>query len=177
MHHIINIDEEIYLSAITASDAPFYAQHLNDPDIHSTTLRIPFPYTDEDARKFVEMVQLQELVSKKQTHWAIRNSRHEVIGGIGLHGKYPELPHRDEVGYWVAKHYWGKAVMTRALKGFCEFIHKEYGISRIEAPIFAFNTASCRVVEKCGFEFEGMMRKAYFKNGNYIDGKMYALVK
>lgn len=177
MNYRIDIDKDLFLSTITAEDIPFYIKYLNDPDIHATTLRIPFPYTEEDARKFIEMVQLQEMVSKRQMHWAIRSEKGELVGGIALHGKYPELPHRDEVGYWVAKPYWGKGVMTRVLKGFCEFIHKEYDISRIEAPIFANNIASCRVAEKCGFELEGMFRKAYFKNGNYIDGKMYALVK
>lgn len=177
MDHRIIINEEIYLSSITAEDAKYFAEHLNTPEIHATTLRIPYPYSEEDARKFIEMVHMQELVMRKQMHWAIRNSKGEVIGGIGLHGKYPELPHRDEVGYWVARSYWGKGIMTRALAKFCEFLQKEYGLTRIEAPIFAFNTASCRVAEKCGFVLEGVFRKAYFKNGDYIDGKMYALVK
>ena len=177
MDHRINIDNEIYLSAIKADDVTFYAKHLNDPEISATTLRIPYPYTEEDAQKFIELIKLQELTSGRQMHWAIRSSKGELIGGIGLHGKYSESPHRDEVGYWVARQHWGKGIMTRALQAFCVFLQDEYKLVRIEAPIFDFNTGSCRVVEKCGFVMEGVLRKAYFKNGKYIDGRLYALVK
>lgn len=177
MSNRIKIDEGIHLSAITEEDIPFFVKHLADPAIHETTLRIPYPYTEEDAKKFIELVQLQERTAKKQMHWGIRNDSGELIGGIALHGKYLESPHRDEIGYWLAKPYWGKGIMTRVLKMLCNFVEKEYMLTRIEAPIFEFNTGSCRVAEKCGFVMEGIMRKAYFKNGKYIDGKMYALVK
>jgi ribosomal-protein-alanine N-acetyltransferase len=177
MYRRLDIGDEYYLSEITAGDGPWYAKHLNDPAIHETTLRIPYPYTEKDAHSFIQMVRMQELVTKKQMHWAIRNKAGEVIGGIGLHGKYPEMPHRDEIGYWVAKSYWGKGIMNRAVRALCEFLIEEYHLTRIEAPIFEFNTASCRVAEKCGFRLEGVLRKAYFKNGKYSDGKLYALVK
>lgn len=177
MEDRIDIDEEIYISAITPGDKHFYVQLLNDPGIHETTLRIPYPYTESDAQYFVEAVQMQKMLNKRQMNWAIRNSNGDVIGGIGLHGKYSESPHRDELGYWVARSYWGRGIMTRVLKTLCRFLQDEYGLTRIEAPVFESNIGSCRVVEKCGFAMEGIMRKAYFKNGKYIDGKLYALVK
>lgn len=177
MNNRINISDELYLSAITDRDVPFYVKYLNDPEIAETTLRIPFPYREEDAKRFIELVRLQEMTANRQMHWAVRNCAGELIGGIGLHGKYPETAHRDEVGYWLAKPYWSKGIMTSVLKAFCSFVEKEYKLERIEAPIFDFNTGSCRVAEKCGFVLEGVMRKAYFKNGKYVDGKLYALVK
>ena len=48
---------------------------------------------------------------------------------------------------------------------------------RIEAPIFSSNKGSEKVLEKNGFQFEGNLIKAYFKEGKYIDAKMYALIK
>lgn len=177
MSQRINIDDDIFLSPLTADDKPLLVKHLNHPSIHQTTLRIPYPYSEEDADSFLNHVYLQSLVKKREMHWAIRNAAGELIGGIGLHGKYPECDHRDEVGYWVAADQQGKNIMTRVLKGFCAYLQKNYGLVRIEAPVFDFNVASCRVVEKCGFEIEGILRKAYFKNGKYIDARLYALVQ
>lgn len=177
MSQRIDIDDELFLSPLTADDKLVLVDHLKDPTVHETTLRIPFPYTEADADSFLNHVELQRLVTQKEMHWAIRSSDGMLIGVIGLHGKYPEFTHRDEVGYWVAASYRGKNVMTRTLGALCAYLHKNYGLVRIEAPIFDFNVASCRVVEKCGFVMEGVLRKAYFKNGKYIDGRLYALVQ
>jgi RimJ/RimL family protein N-acetyltransferase len=85
-------------------------------------------------------------------------------------------PHRAEVGYWVAREEWGRGIASRALSRFCRHGQGELGYYRIEAPIYAFNRASQRVAEKCGFVCEGTLRKAYLKNGVFVDAKLYALV-
>ncbi len=45
------------------------------------------------------------------------------------------------------------------------------------AEPFSYNIASCRVLEKAGFQFEGLLRKNAVKNGKIVDMKMYALVR
>lgn len=50
-------------------------------------------------------------------------------------------------------------------------------IIRIFAEPFAYNTASCRVLEKAGFPMEGLLRSNAVKNGRVQDMKMYALVR
>ena len=50
-------------------------------------------------------------------------------------------------------------------------------ILRIFAEPFAHNQASCRVLEKAGFQLEGVLRKFAVKDGRVLDGKLYALVK
>ena len=50
-------------------------------------------------------------------------------------------------------------------------------ILRIYAEPFAYNTASCRVLEKAGFQYEGTLRNNAVKNGKVIDMKMYSLLK
>jgi RimJ/RimL family protein N-acetyltransferase len=46
-----------------------------------------------------------------------------------------------------------------------------------DAEPFSYNTASCRVLEKAGFQYEGLLRKNAFKNGKIVDMKMYALIR
>ncbi len=67
--------------------------------------------------------------------------------------------------------------MTEAVKQICEFVFSESDMIRIYAEPFAYNEASCRVLEKAGFQYEGTLRKNAVKNGKIIDMKMYFLIK
>ena len=82
-----------------------------------------------------------------------------------------------ELGYYIAEEYWGKGIMTEAVKQICEYVFNNSDIIRIFAEPFADNTASCRVLEKAGFQLEGVLKSNALKNGKIIDMKMYALIK
>jgi len=66
--------------------------------------------------------------------------------------------------------------MTAAVRKMCEHGFSEFGLVKIVAHVFDFNIGSARVLEKCGFELEGRLRKHFEKDGRYIDAKLYALV-
>ena len=51
-------------------------------------------------------------------------------------------------GYYIAEEYWGKGIMTDAVKQICEYVFKNSDILRIYAEPFAYNIGSCRVLEK-----------------------------
>ena len=59
----------------------------------------------------------------------------------------------------------------------CRYVFNNSDILRIYAEPFAFNAASCRVLEKAGFQYEGTLRSNAVKNGKVIDMKMYSLLK
>ena len=67
--------------------------------------------------------------------------------------------------------------MTEAVKMACNYVFENTDIIRIYAEPFAYNTASCRVLEKAGFVCEGILKRNAYKNGNIVDMKMYAIVK
>ena len=48
---------------------------------------------------------------------------------------------------------------------------------RLESPVFAWNPASMRVLEECGFAREGILRRSIFKDGAIVDGVLYALTR
>lgn len=100
----------------------------------------------------------------------------KVIGSIGVFRQ--ENIHRQtaELGYYIAEEYWGKGIMTEAIKQICEYVFNKSDIIRIYAEPFAYNTASCRVLEKAGFQYEGTLRSNASKNGKVIDMKMYSLL-
>jgi [ribosomal protein S5]-alanine N-acetyltransferase len=116
--------------------------------------------------------------------WAIRDEQEVHIGSIGFVDLDPSIKvqpafaHKAEIGYWLAKRCWGQGIMTEAVRAICQHGFNEMGLHRITAGIFAGNTASARVLEKAGFTLESpLMRKCYFKNGQYLDAIGYALVK
>ena len=81
------------------------------------------------------------------------------------------------MGYYLGEAYWGKGFGTSAVRQICTYVFENTDIIRIFAEPFAFNTASCRVLEKAGFQMEGILRSNAVKNGAVQDMKMYALVK
>lgn len=110
-------------------------------------------------------------------NWAIRKEADKLIGGIGLEGPGLDRSHRAEIGYWLAKPYWGQGIMTAVVKVVCKHSFESLGIGKITAHVFSFNNASARVLEKCGFEQEGYLKKHFVKNGRFIDAKSYGLLR
>ena len=100
-----------------------------------------------------------------------------MVGSIGVFRQ--ENIHRQtaELGYYVAEEYWGRGIMTEAVKQICEYVFCKSDILRIYAEPFAYNAASCRALEKAGFQYEGTLRSNAVKNGKVIDMKMYSLLK
>jgi ribosomal-protein-alanine N-acetyltransferase len=177
MEERIHIDNELYFSPPCEKDIPFYLKYLNDKEISDTTLNIPFPYKETDGDWWINHCREENKQFGHHLNFVIRNKNGEVLGGAGFHGKNrtPPLAHRDEVGYWVARPFWGQGIMSRALPFLLRYGREKRSLSRIEAPVFSFNIASEKVLIKCGFREEGYLRKAYFKNGQYFDSKIFAL--
>ena len=99
-----------------------------------------------------------------------------VIGSIGIVRQ--ENIHRQtaELGYYLAEEYWGQGLMTEAVKKACQAVFEKSDILRIFAEPFVGNAASCRVLEKAGFQYEGTLRSNAVKNGRVVDMKLYALL-
>src|SRR5262245_16585595 len=148
----IVLSDQVHLAEFRASDKDALLAHLNDPDIYERTLRIPFPYTDTAADEGLALV---AKITQQQGHpvqWAIRNSDDALIGGCGFDGFQVGKSHRAEVGYWLAKPFWGRGIMTAVVRRVCRHAFEEFGLVKITAHVFTFNPASARVLAKGGFQ-------------------------
>lgn len=101
----------------------------------------------------------------------------KVVGSIGIFRQGNIHRRTAELGYYIAEEYWGRGIMTNAVKQICKYVFEKSDIIRIYAEPFAYNTASCRVLEKAGFQYEGTLRNNAVKNGKILDMKMYSLLK
>lgn len=156
-------------------DASDLAAALNNKKIHDN-LRdgLPYPYTEKDAEDFITAM----LQADKNTTYAFTITIDDkAIGSIGVFRKDNIHVRTAEMGYYIAEPFWGKGLGTSAVKQTCEYIFAHTDIIRIFAEPFAYNTASCRILEKSGFTCEGILRNNAVKNGQVIDMKMYSNIK
>jgi RimJ/RimL family protein N-acetyltransferase len=82
-----------------------------------------------------------------------------------------------EIGYWLGRAHWGKGIATEALTISTQRAFTTTDIVRLHSGVYAWNPASARVPEKCGYLLEGRMRSAVFKDGQLIDELLYARIK
>lgn len=156
-------------------DAENLAIALNNMKVQNN-LRdgLPYPYTVEDAKEYIRAM----LSADKDTTYAFAITVDDkVVGSIGAFRQDNIHFRTAEMGYYIAESYWGKGLGTKAVKQACDYIFEHTDIIRIFAEPFAYNTPSCRILEKSGFQCEGVLRKNAVKNGKVLDMKMYALIK
>ena len=101
----------------------------------------------------------------------------KAVGSIGVFRQGNVHRRTAELGYYIAKEYRGKGMMTEAVRQICTYVFDNSDILRIYAEPFSYNAASCRVLEKAGFQYEGTLRCNAVKNGRILDMKMYARLK
>ena len=100
-----------------------------------------------------------------------------AVGGIGI--LLQEDVHRRsaEIGYWLGEDYWGRGIVTEAVRRVTDWAFENFDLCRIFAHVFAWNPASMRVLEKAGYEYEGRLRQSVTKDGQTIDQVIYAIIR
>jgi RimJ/RimL family protein N-acetyltransferase len=173
----ILVNQQVHLTEFRTSDTPALIEHLRAKEIYDRTLRIPYPYTEKDAEEWLAIVRKATEQQGRTVHFAIRNTEDYLIGGCGFDGFQVGKSHRAEIGYWLAKPFWGQGIMTAIVNKACQYGFEELGLVKITAHVFATNPASARVLEKCSFEQEGYLKRHYVKDGQLLDAKLYARLK
>lgn len=135
---------------------------------------LSYPYTEQDG---IDYISAMLSADENDTFAFAITVDEKVIGSIGVFRQGNIHRQTAEVGYYIAEEYWGKGIMTEAIKQTCKYVFDKSDIIRIYAEPFAYNAASCRVLEKAGFQYEGTLRKNAIKNGKVIDMKMYSLLR
>ncbi len=156
----------------TLDDLPALVKHANDPSVaDNLTDAFPHPYTLEHGKAF-----LQRFMANDPPLVLAIDVGGEAVGAVGIHPQGDVYRRNAELGYWIAKVYRGKGIMTRAIQ---QAVARGFDllpdIHRIYARPFGRNTASQRVLEKAGFVQEARMRGTFLKNGRVEDELIYAV--
>lgn len=157
------------------SDAASLASALSNIKILNN-LRdgLPYPYTEKDALDYIRFILDSD---PNNTFGYAIDIDGNAVGSIGAFRQQNIHSKTAELGYYLAEEYWGKGVMTQAVKLLCDKVFEETDIIRIFAEPFAYNMGSRRVLKKAGFEFEGTLHQNAVKNGKLVDMALYAITK
>lgn len=164
--------KEVELRKLRKSDAVRLVELANNKKI-SQNLRdgFPHPYSLNDARSF-----LKKCLDQKITTTFAIEYKGEYVGNIGLMIGQDVYRKSAEIGYFIGEKYWNKGITTKAVNLITEFGFQELELIRIHSGVFEFNTASMRVLEKCGFTKEGIFQKAIYKNKKVLNEYRYSKI-
>ena len=155
------------------SDAPALAKYLNNKKIWDNCRdSLPYPYTSKDAVSFIQYVKSQNV----QHNYCIEINM-EAAGNVSFDRGTDVERFNAEIGYWIAEPYWNKGIITQALRQAIGDYFNRTDVVRIFARVYVGNLASMRALEKVGFQKTGILHRAYFKNGQFLDCHYFELLK
>jgi [ribosomal protein S5]-alanine N-acetyltransferase len=166
--------EKITIRPWSVKDAGQLAAIANNKHI-SDNLRdgFPNPYTINDANNWLNMI---IPINEPPRFFAIIINN-QLAGSIGLVTKEDIYRKNIEIGYFLSEEYWGRGIMTKAIKLATSYAFTKFDIIRVYAEPFADNPGSRKVLEKAGFKCEAVFKKNVIKNGIIKDSCIYSVLK
>ncbi|MDR0530659.1 MAG: GNAT family N-acetyltransferase [Oscillospiraceae bacterium] len=164
------------LREMTKADAPTLVELLRNQEV-SRWLTVDLSRMTRREEEIRIARARKAFAAGRELHWGIGERDSDgLVGMICLVG----LNRRDQhamAGFWLGHAYWGRGYMTEALWAVLDYSFRGLGLNRVYAGHFADNSASGRVMQKCGLQYEGTRRQAFCKNGQYYDEMAYAILK
>ncbi|MFT6259361.1 MAG: ribosomal-protein-alanine N-acetyltransferase [Rickettsiales bacterium] len=158
----------------TIADAPAFFEYYADPEVNKYIIS-SIPKTVEEAKTEISYW-INVFDYNDGVYFAIaRKSDNKMIGSVGVSG-INRMHNRIEASYDLAKEYWGGGLMSKSLKAVTDYVFKHKKYNRIEAVAMTDNAGSYKVLENCGFTFEGILRQHRFHKGQYVDVRSYSLL-
>ncbi|WP_414049433.1 GNAT family N-acetyltransferase [Macrococcus animalis] len=161
---------DIYYRPLTLDDKQEIFELLTkDEVIRYQAWRIE---TMEDTENYIN--QMMSLSDKM--HYCVIEDK-DTKNLIGICNITMNLKHqKGEIGYMIQPEYWGNGIATHAAKYLVEYGFKEQSLNRIYAVTDIQNTGSIRVLEKVGFQREGLMRQDKIVRGKFRNSYMYSIL-
>lgn len=144
----------LFLRWPKASDAVEIVRLAGDRRVAEMTAHIPHPYPSEAATKFV-IAARESNANGATLKLAIvsRKDPAKLIGMIGL--QPPEEDGTRELGYWLGVPFWGQGFMTEASQAIIDAAFLYSDLPAVRANVRVVNSGSRKVLEHCGFQYEG----------------------
>jgi len=170
-----DIRDGVYLALLEARHAPAIYKVVDRERAH---LRKWLPWVDktlkpDDTLQFIRASLLQ--FANNEGFAAGIWCGEEYAGAIGTH-KLDWLNRKVEIGYWIARKFQGRGIMTDACRRVTNHAFEEWALNRVEIHCAPGNTKSCAIPERLGFQFEGVLRKAQLLRTKYLDTNIYAML-
>ena len=160
------------LRQITATDKTAVFQGLSNPQVIAN-YGVSYASFEETQR---QMDWFEEIYSNKTgIWWGICHSEEKcaLLGAVGLND-ISAVHRRGEIGYWLLPENWGCGIARECSSAVVSFAFGQLGLHRVGAEVDTDNNRSSALLEKLGFQLEGVRRGCEFKAGVYLDLKCYS---
>ncbi|MEO8103379.1 MAG: GNAT family N-acetyltransferase [Betaproteobacteria bacterium] len=164
----------VRLRRLTADDVTAIFEMYSHPDVTRYG----------SAAAYTEIAQAEKRVAEALDHYAkdtayplavMRIADERVIGNCTL-WNFHRQNRRAEVGYALARPYWGQGYNHEAMTAMIDFAFREMQLHRLEADIDPRNVPSARTLERLGFHQEGLLRERWIVDGEVSDSALYGLL-
>jgi [ribosomal protein S5]-alanine N-acetyltransferase len=163
----------LLLREIVPADLDAFVAIQNDPEVTRYFGRAPLTREQCAARLAEVETSIREGTAIR---WAlIPRDGDALIGSAGF-WKRDLAHHHAELGYELARAWWGRGLMAEALEAIVAFGFGAMGLHRVEANTDPANVGSMRVLEKVGFVREGTLRENWHHDGRYTDTATFGLL-
>lgn len=171
MNDFFFIDNDICLCPLHKKDKDVFLKWHNDSTIRNNIGGlIPFSETE-----FIEACEMRERINPSNLWFSIYACE-QIVGIVGIHNiKYIQRNAELSILIGTEKNR-KKGIATRIIKMMERYVFLDLQMHRLYAKIFSDNTPSIRLVEKCGWDREGLLRDAAFWNGQYRDVIIYSKI-
>jgi RimJ/RimL family protein N-acetyltransferase len=140
------------LRPLAAEDAAPLARLVDDVDVARMTTSIPHPFARAHAGDFIARMGAAD--PRREAVFAIDHPREGFLGVVGLHSRAAMGP---ELGYWLGRPFWGRGLMTEAVRAAVDWAHRVWRKPVLQSGHFADNPASAAVLIKTGFLYTGVV--------------------
>lgn len=165
--------ERLLLQRILPADQAFIFEGLSHPSV------IPFygvRYESFDATG-VQMDWYEKMLQEGTGFaWKMVEKKSGAPVGVISVYYYKEEHRKAETGFWLLPDFWSKGYASEALKEVILYCKEQMHLHRLEAFVEEGNKASCFLLEKNGFQHEGLMKDCEKKEGRFISLHIYALL-
>ena len=154
-------------------DAASLTRHANNPNVARNLADVfPYPYTMDDARIWIGR---HAGVEPPRVFAIVIDG--DAVGGVGLEIGTDIHRRSAELGYWLAEPYWGRGIVTDAVRAVIRYGFATFDLEHIFAGLFERNVGSRRVLEKAGFTLEGRLRMHVTKNGETMNDLIFGITR
>ena len=167
--------ERLRLRKLSMRDASDIFEYASDPEV-AQHVTWEHHRNIADSMHFLRITTQQYEKGMPSSWGIVHKELGKLIGTIGYHILLP-LHGYGEVGYALSKDFWNKGYISEAFTEVIKFGFQHMHLNRVEAACLLSNTASERVMIKCGLKYEGILRKRLFAKGEYHDLKLYSILK
>jgi RimJ/RimL family protein N-acetyltransferase len=144
------------LRPLAAGDAAPMARLINDIDVARMTTAVPHPFACADAKRFIARMAASD--PRREMVFALEDPDEAFMGVVGLH---PQATLGPELGYWLGRPFWGRGLMTEAVRAAVEWAHRVWRKPVLESGHFVDNPASAGVLIKAGFLYTGVVQRRW----------------